>query len=172
MAAQMITTCFSTASGWYCGCLRISVVFSPRVSWSRVALSRSRAELGERRQLAVLRQVEAQLAGHLPHRLDLRGAAHAGDADAGVDRGPLALVEEVGLQVDLPVGDLDHVRRDVGRHVAGLRLDDRQRGQRAAAVLLVQARGALEQAAVQSRRRRPGYASRPGGRRSSSDTWR
>ena len=37
MAAQMITTCFSTGSGAYCGCLRISVVFSPRVSWSRVA---------------------------------------------------------------------------------------------------------------------------------------
>ena len=42
----------------------------------------------------------------------------------------------------------DHVGRDVGGHVAGLRLDDRQRGQRPAAVLLVQARGALQQAAV------------------------
>ena len=37
----MMTTCFSTGSGSYCGCFRISVVFSPRVSWSRVALSRS-----------------------------------------------------------------------------------------------------------------------------------
>ena len=44
MAAQMIATCFSTASGANCGCLRISESFSPRVSWSRVALSRSDAE--------------------------------------------------------------------------------------------------------------------------------
>ena len=33
----------STGSGWYCGCLTISDSFSPRVSWSRVALSRSDA---------------------------------------------------------------------------------------------------------------------------------
>ena len=43
VAAYRIATCFSTASGWYCGCLTISDSFSPRVSWSRVALSRSDA---------------------------------------------------------------------------------------------------------------------------------
>ena len=35
------------------------------------------AELRERRQLAVLREIEPQRAGHLPHRLDLRRAADA-----------------------------------------------------------------------------------------------
>ena len=43
MATYRIATCFSTGSGWYWGCLTISLSFSPRVSWSRVALSRSEA---------------------------------------------------------------------------------------------------------------------------------
>jgi hypothetical protein len=43
VAACRIATCFSTGSGWYCGCLMTSDSFSPRVSWSRVALSRSDA---------------------------------------------------------------------------------------------------------------------------------
>src|SRR3972149_5165006 len=38
-----MATIFSTGSGWYCGCLMTSESFSPRVSWSRVALSRSLA---------------------------------------------------------------------------------------------------------------------------------
>ena len=39
----MIATCFSTGSGWNWGCLSTSVSARPRVSWSRVALSRSEA---------------------------------------------------------------------------------------------------------------------------------
>ncbi len=74
-------------------------------------------------------------AGDLLHRLDLRGRADAADRQADVDGGTDALIEELGLEEDLAVGDRDHVGRDVGRHVAGLGLDDRQRGQRAGAVL-------------------------------------
>ena len=48
--------------------------------------------------------------------------------------GRMTGVEQVGLKENLAVGDRDHVRRDVGRDVVGLRLDDRQRRQRAAAV--------------------------------------
>ena len=44
-------------------------------------------ELREGRQLAILRQIEAQAAGDLPHRLGLRVAAHAADGDADVDGG-------------------------------------------------------------------------------------
>ena len=149
VATYRMATCFSTGSGWYCGCLTISESFSPRVSWSRVALSRSLRELGERREGAVLRQVQLERPGDLLHRLGLGRGTHARDRDADVQRGPLAGVEQVGLEEDLAVGDRDDVGRDVGGHVAGLRLDDRQRRQRAAAVLLVEARGALEQAAVQ-----------------------
>src|SRR4026209_739222 len=59
------------------------------------------AELGEGRKLAVLGVVEAELARDLAHGLDLGGAAHAGDGQADVDRGPDAGEEEVRLQVDL-----------------------------------------------------------------------
>ncbi len=41
VAAQMVTTCFSTGMGTYWGCLRISTRRWPRLSWARVALSRS-----------------------------------------------------------------------------------------------------------------------------------
>src|SRR5438477_7995870 len=87
-----------------------------------------RPELREGRQLAVLREVEPQLAGHLAHGLDLGRAADARDREADVHGRPDAAVEEVGLQIDLAVGDRDHVGGDVGRHVAELGLDDRQRG--------------------------------------------
>src|SRR6267378_2549322 len=41
IADQMISTCFSTSIGWYCGCFKISVSRWPRASWACVALSRS-----------------------------------------------------------------------------------------------------------------------------------
>ena len=107
------------------------------------------AELRERRELAILREVEPQRAGDLPHRLDLRRAADARHRVADVDGGTHALVEQIALQEDLAVGDRDDVGRDVRREVAGLRFDDRQRGERAAAELVVQLRGALQQARVQ-----------------------
>ena len=122
-----------------------------------------RAELGERLELAVLRELEAQAAGDLLHRLGLRVAAHARHRDADVDGRAHARAEQVGLEEDLAVGDRDDVRRDVGRHVAGLRLDDRQRGERAAAELVVQLHRALEQAVSAGRRRRPGRPRGPAG---------
>src|SRR6185312_14126570 len=54
-----------------------------------------------------------------------------------------------GFEEDLAVRDRDDVRRDIGGDVVRLRLDDRQRGQRAAAILLVQAGGTLQEAGVQ-----------------------
>ena len=149
VAAYRIATCFSTGSGWYCGCLMISDSFSPRVSWSRVALSRSDANWAKAASARYWARSSLSGAGDLLHRLGLGGRADARDRDADVQRGPLAGVEQVGLEEDLAVGDRDDVGRDVGRHVAGLGLDDRQRRQRAAAVLVVQPRGALEQPAVE-----------------------
>ena len=90
-------------------------------------------ELGERLELAVLRELELQAARDPAHRRALGVAADPRDRDADVDRRAHAGVEEARLEVDLPVGDRDHVRRDVGRHVTGLGLDHRQSGQRPAA---------------------------------------
>ena len=58
-------------------------------------------------------------------------------------------MEEIRLEEDLTVGDGDDVGRDVGRQVPGLRLDDRQRRERTAAVVGVQLRCALEEPRVQ-----------------------
>src|SRR4051812_12305896 len=107
------------------------------------------AELGERRQLTVLRKIEPQRSGHLPHRLDLRGSADARHRVADVDRGTDALVEEVALQEDLAVGDRNDVGRDVRGQVSRLRLDNWQRRQRTPAQRVVQLRRALEQPRVQ-----------------------
>ena len=107
------------------------------------------AEAGEGLELAELRQVALERAHGLLHGLDLGGAAHPGHRLAGVEGGADARLEQVVLQVDLAVGDRDHVGGDVGRDVAGLGLDDREGGQRTAAVLVGQLGGPLEQAAVQ-----------------------
>src|SRR5271157_2597576 len=107
------------------------------------------AELREGRQLAVLRQVQAQAARNLLHGLDLGVAAHAAHGDAHVDGRPYVGVEQIGFQVNLPVSDGNDIGGDVGGNVAGLGFDERQRGQRTAAVFVVQLGGALQQPAVQ-----------------------
>src|SRR5439155_26131976 len=108
-----------------------------------------RLDLAQYRELAVLGEVQTQPSGDLLHRLDLGVAAHPGDRDARVDGGPHVRVEQVRLEEDLAVGDRDDVGRDVRRNVTRLRLDDRQRRERAAAHLVGELRGALEQAAVE-----------------------
>ena len=112
-------------------------------------MSRSLAKLGEGRKLAYWREVEAQPPGNLPHRLHLGRAADARNREAPVHRRPDALVEAVRLEEYLAVGDRDDVGRDVGRYVAGLRLDDRQRRQRAAAFLVPELCRAFEEPRVQ-----------------------
>ena len=107
------------------------------------------AERGERLQLTELGEVELQRARHRLHRLDLRRTTHARHRDADVDGRAHTRLEQVVLQVHLAVGDRDDVGRDVGRHVAGLGLDDRQGGQRAGAVGVGELGGPLEQAAVE-----------------------
>jgi hypothetical protein len=82
------------------------------------------AELGKGLQLSVLGQVQAHPACNLAHRPPLRGAADSRHREAYVEGGPDTGVEEVRLQVDLPVGDGDDVGRDIGGDVSGLGLDD------------------------------------------------
>ena len=76
----------------------------------------------------------------LPTRADGQADVHGG-ANTGV--------KQVALQENLAVGDGNHVGGNVCRDVAGLGFDDRQRGQAAAAEFLIEAGGALQQAAVQ-----------------------
>ena len=87
--------------------------------------------------------------------------------------GAHALIEQIGFQINLAVRDRNHVRRNVGRNVARLRLDDRQRGERTVAVFFARrARGTFEQTAVQIEKRRRDTLRGPDGRFKTSDTWR
>src|SRR6185312_6282829 len=117
-------------------------------------------ELGERRELAILREGETDTAAELLDDVRLGGATDTRHRDAGIHCRTDAGVEEVGLQEDLTIGDGDDVGRYEGGDVARLRLDDRQSRERARLalhcaladlldVLLVDARAALEKARVQ-----------------------
>ena len=143
------TTCSSTGIGENCGCFSS---FGQARAARQEPLGRGveiGGELRERRHLAILRELELDAPGDLLHRLDLRRRADAADRQPDIDRRADAAIEQLGLEEDLAVGDRDHVGRDIGRHVAGLGLDDRQRGQRAGAVILVHLGGALEQPRMQ-----------------------
>ena len=108
------------------------------------------AELRERRQLAILRQVETQacrrsdfmalICALPPTRLTEMPTLMAGR---------MFELNRSASRIDLAVGDRNDVGRNVRRNVARLRFDERQGGQRAAAVFVVQLGGALQQAAVQ-----------------------
>ncbi len=99
----------------------------------RVSSVEPRAEPRKGLELLELRVGEPEIAGDRAVGRQLRLAADARDRPADVDRRQLAFLEQRRRQVDLPVGDRDQVGRDVGREVLRLGLDDRQRGQRAAA---------------------------------------
>ena len=70
---------------------------------------------------------------HFLHALDLRAAAHTGYGDTYIDGRTEALVEQVSFEEYLSVGDGNHIRRDVGGHVACLCLDDRECRERTSA---------------------------------------
>src|SRR5206468_2642540 len=89
-------------------------------------------ELGERFQGTKSGQVEPEAAGDLLHRWDLGLAADTRDADAYVDGRPHASEEQVGLEVNLAVGNRDYIRRNVSRDLAFEGFNDRQRRQRSA----------------------------------------
>mmetsp|Transcript_17526 Transcript_17526/g.50909 ORF Transcript_17526/g.50909 Transcript_17526/m.50909 type:complete len:599 (-) Transcript_17526:209-2005(-) len=108
-----------------------------------------RAELGEGGHLAVLGQLELEGASDLLHCLALRRGPDARHGETHVDGGADAAVEELGLEEDLAVGDGDDVGGDVGGHVAGLRLDDGQRGERARTEGVRHLGRALEEARVE-----------------------
>ena len=131
-----------------------------------------RGKLGKCCQLAVLGQGQADTAAQLLDDLGLGRTTHTTDRETSINGRADAAVEQVGFQVDLAVGDRDHVGGHEGRHVTCLGFDDRQRGQRAGLALDlavgelldivgVHAGGTLQQAAVQVEHvARVGFAAR------------
>ena len=91
------------------------------------------AKLGKSRQLTILSQIQAQLSGHLFHRLNLCGATNPGYGNPHVNGRTEAGVEKVSLQEDLPVGDGNNVGGNVSRNISRLGLNDGKGGHGTAA---------------------------------------
>src|SRR3989344_5731336 len=105
-------------------------------------------ELHERFEFAELRELELEPSCNDLHRLLLRGASHARDGDTHVDRRTYALVEELGDEKYLTVGDGNDVGREVAGYVAILRLDDRKRRKASTPLLFGKACRTLKKARV------------------------
>lgn len=106
-------------------------------------------ELGEGSDLTVLRQEQLEGTGDLLHGLELGGGTDTGDGKTDVDGGADTLVEELGLQEDLAVGDGNDVGGDVSGDITTLGLNDGEGSEGAAAVLVVQLSGTLEKTRVE-----------------------
>ena len=106
-------------------------------------------ELGEGGDLAVLGELELHGTGHGLGGLVLGRGTDTAHGESDGDGGALSLVEELGLEEDLPVGDGNDVCGDVGGNVTGLGLDDGEGGQGPAPSLAVHLGGALQQAGVE-----------------------
>src|SRR5206468_2417369 len=76
-------------------------------------------------------------------------AADAADRQTDVHRRANTLIKQVGFQINLAVGNGNDVGRNVRGHIACLRLNYGQCGQRAATVLVAQLGGAFQQSRVE-----------------------
>ena len=106
---------------------------------------RHATETGERFKLQELRVVEPHALCRVPQRNCLRLPADPAHAGPHVHGRLLPLIEQLGVQHDLPVGDGDEVGGNIGAQIARIRLGDRQRGQRACALFFGQLGRALQQ---------------------------
>src|SRR6516164_7956662 len=89
------------------------------------------AEARKHLELKKLGVVETQTFRQRLQDRRLRLAADARNALADIDRRLLVLVKQTRVEVDLPVGDRDQIRRDIGTDVARLSFRDRQGSERA-----------------------------------------
>jgi len=106
-------------------------------------------ELGEGSDLTVLSQEKLQGTCDLLHGLDLGGRTDTGDGKTDIDGRSDTLVEELGLQEDLSVGDGNDVGGNVSGHVTTLGLNDGKGGQRSTAMGLAHLGGTLEKTRVE-----------------------
>ena len=147
--SQSETTCSSTGCGWYCGLLEQldqAAAAIQRRGRGRVEVG---TEGGERLQLAVLREVQAQRAGDLLIALTCAAPPTRETEIPTLIAGRTPWLNRSDSRKHLAVGDRDDVGGDVGRHVVGLGLDDRQTGHRSRAQLIGELRAALQQPGVQ-----------------------
>ena len=152
---QSMATWISTGIGLYCGWLNSSMMRLPRSIFACVAASSSEpncAKAASSRNCA-----RSPLSRPATCFMAFSCAADPTRDTEMPDRDgrPDALIEQIRFQEDLAVGDRDDVGRDVRRHVAGLRFDDRQRRQRTVAELSPRRGRRVRAAGCGGRTRRP-----------------
>jgi hypothetical protein len=106
-------------------------------------------ELGESGDLTILGELELEGTGELLHGLDLGGRSDAGNGETNVDCGTDTLMEELGLEEDLTVGDGDHIGGNIGGHITGLGLNDGEGSEGSSTVGFVHLSCALEEARME-----------------------
>lgn len=107
-----------------------------------------RTELGESSDLTVLGQEKLERTSDLLHSLELGSGTDTRDGKTDVDGRSDTLVEQLGLQEDLAVGDGNNVGRNVSRHITTLGLNDGEGSQGTATVGLVELGSTLEETRV------------------------
>jgi hypothetical protein len=96
-----------------------------------------------------LGQEELEGTSDLLHGLELSSGTDTGHGKTDVDGWSDTLVEELGLQEDLSVGDGNDVGGNVGRHVTTLGLNDGQGSEGTTTVLVAHLGGTLEETRVE-----------------------
>ena len=108
-----------------------------------------RGELRKTGKFSVLRHIETELAGDFFHGFYLRRAADAGHGNPDVQGRPDALIEQVCLEIDLPVRDRDDIGRDISGNITSLRFDYRQGSQTPPSILFAKLGRALQEPRVE-----------------------
>lgn len=106
-------------------------------------------ELSESGDLTVLGQEKLQGTSNLLHGLELGRGADTRDGKTDVDGRSDTLVEQLGLQEDLTVGDGNDVGGNVGRHITTLGLNDGKGSHGTTTELVVHLGSTLEETRVE-----------------------
>ena len=107
------------------------------------------AELGESGDLTILGELELKGTGDLLHGLDLGGRSDTGHGQTDVNGRSDTLMEELGLEEDLTVGNGDNVGGNISGHITGLGLNDGESGKGTGTVVLVHLGCSLEETGME-----------------------
>lgn len=106
-------------------------------------------ELGESSDLTVLGQEELERTSDLLHSLKLGSGSDTGDGKTDVNGWADTLVEELGLQEDLSIGNGNDVGWNVSGHITTLGLNDREGSEGTTTVLVGHLGSTLEETRVE-----------------------
>ena len=107
-----------------------------------------RTELGEGSDLTILSELELEGTGELFHGLNLGGGTDTRHGKTDIDSGTDTLMEELGLEEDLTIGNGDDISGDIGGHITSLGLNDGEGGEGSSTVVLVHLSCALKETRV------------------------